>query len=162
MIYGMLCLTCSNDIFRNNPEVMSFCPISKLYRAFLKISPFFGSNSEKMVPALMYKNTGTRLRHFNFKWGTRRENNIVHSVSQSPCSESERDLDLNWENCKSWTSSENGLKPLWNNVVFCMSMVDPAVAKLTPWLKFAPMESRYALRWGIPMLSAACAFHEIM
>lgn len=51
MIYGMVCLTWSKDIFRNKPEVISFCPISKVYRAFLKISPSFGINSEKIVPA---------------------------------------------------------------------------------------------------------------
>ena len=34
-------------------------------------------------------------------------------------------------------------------------MGDPAVAKLAPWLKFEPTESRNALRYGNPRLSAA-------
>lgn len=33
-------------------------------------------------------------------------------------------------------------------------MVEPAVAKLAPWLKFEPSESRKALRFGNPKLSA--------
>lgn len=39
-----------------------------------------------------------------------------------------------------------GLTPLCDMVVFGGLMVDPAVAKLAPWLKFEPTESRKALR----------------
>lgn len=34
-------------------------------------------------------------------------------------------------------------------------MVDPLAAKFAPWLKFDPTESRYALKYGSPNLSAA-------
>jgi hypothetical protein len=40
-------------------------------------------------------------------------------------------------------------------------MVDPAVAKLAPWLKFEPTESRYALRCGTPKLSATNSSFQI-
>jgi hypothetical protein len=33
-------------------------------------------------------------------------------------------------------------------------MVDPAVAKFAPWLKFEPTASRYAFKYGRPSFSA--------
>lgn len=58
---------------------------------------------------------------------------------------------LNSTNC---TFNDIGLYPLWAMVVFWGLIVDPAVAKLAPWLKFEPNASRYALRYGNPKLSA--------
>lgn len=46
-----------------------------------------------------------------------------------------------------------GLGPYWM-VMFGGLMVDPAVAKFAPWLKFDPTESKKALRWGNLKLSA--------
>lgn len=34
-------------------------------------------------------------------------------------------------------------------------MVEPAVAKLAPWVKFEPSASKYALKYGSSKLSAA-------
>lgn len=45
--------------------------------------------------------------------------------------------------------------PFSNMVSFCLLMVDPPVAKFAPWRKFAPSESRYALKYGSPKCSAA-------
>lgn len=47
-----------------------------------------------------------------------------------------------------------GLGPYWM-VMFGGLMVDPAVAKFTPWLKFDPTESKNALRWGNLKVSAS-------
>jgi len=39
-------------------------------------------------------------------------------------------------------------------------MVDPAVAKLAPWLKFDPTASRYAFKYGRPSFSAFNSQYE--
>lgn len=45
-----------------------------------------------------------------------------------------------------------GLNPDCRMVVFWGLTVDPAVAKLAPWVKFEPTTSKYALRNGNPKL----------
>lgn len=62
---------------------------------------------------------------------------------------------LNCSNCESCTSSEMGLNPPSKIRVSRGWTVDPPVAKLAPWRKFVPMESKYALKYGNPNVSAA-------
>ena len=63
---------------------------------------------------------------------------------------------LRWKsfNWAHWTSREMGLKPLCLRVVVWGNMLDPAVAKLTPWVKLDPTASRKAFKYGSPRLSA--------
>lgn len=50
---------------------------------------------------------------------------------------------------------DKGLNPASNNLASAGRIVDPLAAKFAPCLKFAPIESRYALKNGNPNFSAA-------
>jgi hypothetical protein len=134
-------LTCSVVMLSLKPEVRSFWPMSKVYRAAEK-SPSLGNNFSKTSPVPDFET----LPHFNthitkmmqvYVWFPK-----VNKENYWPFLLNIWDLLWKSENWTNWTSSEIGLYPLCDMVVFWGLIVDPAVAKLAPWPKFEPTESR--------------------
>lgn len=62
---GMFALTSSVDIFRKNPAVRSFWPMSNVYKAFEKYSPF-GSNSLYTFPVVYTKHEHSKMIYVSY------------------------------------------------------------------------------------------------
>lgn len=126
--------TCSTVWLEKKDEVRSFIPMSKVYSPLEK-APSSGSRRRNTEPA----ERGRTVREEDD--GRRRIEESVRRT-RAPCWRARWDLALNWENCHDCTSREKGLNPFWKRVAFCRRIEEPAVAKLAPWLKFDPTESR--------------------